>query len=161
VADIAQHITIAPDGTIWLGRNWNWPPVSGAGHNGNSEAGPFMFEIIGDFDQGCDPFAGEQRKTTLEVIARVQKQFGLAPEALKFHNSMSTKSCPGTGIEHDEILGAVRALHQELAQPAPLTLGAKRKASRPEKLDPAVKEALEDSRRAIPRTFESPESEPA
>ena len=77
--DIAQHITIAPDGTIWLGRNWNWPPVSAAGHNGNSEAGPFMFEIIGDFDQGCDPFAGEQRKTTLEVIARVQKQFGLAP----------------------------------------------------------------------------------
>src|SRR4029434_2279086 len=89
--DIAQHITIAPDGTIWLGRNWNLPPASAAGHNGNSHMGPFMFEIIGDFDRGRDPFEGEQRKTVLEVIARVQLRFKLAPETLRFHNAMSPK----------------------------------------------------------------------
>ncbi len=159
--DIAQHITIAPDGTIWLGRNWNWPPVSAAGHNGNTEAGPFMFEIIGDFDQGCDPFAGEQRKTTLEVIARVQKKFKLTPDTLKFHNSMARKSCPGTAINHAAILAAVRELHEKLARPAAATRGAKRKAPGRERLDPTVKAVLDSLPRNIPRQFEPADAEPA
>ncbi|WP_175429708.1 peptidoglycan recognition protein family protein [Azospirillum argentinense] len=117
-SDIAQHISIAPDGTIWLGRNWNLPPASARGHNGNSEAGPFMFEMIGDFDPGRDPFQDPQRGTVLEVIARVQRRFGLPPESLRFHNQMSSKSCPGHGIEYQEIVEAVRGLHGRLAKEA-------------------------------------------
>ena len=116
--DIARHITIAPDGSIWLGRNWNLPPVSAAGHNGNSQIGPFMFEIIGDFDQNRDRLEGEQLATVLDVIARVQMRFGLAPETLKFHNEMSVKSCPGTAIDRATIVSEVRKLHQDLAQSA-------------------------------------------
>ena len=112
--DIAQHITIAPDGAIWLGRNWNWPPASAIGFNGNDASGPFMFEMIGDFDEGNDRFVDEQRATTLEVIARVQKRFGLAPETLLFHNAMSTKTCPGTAIRYQDVLEAVRHLHGSL-----------------------------------------------
>lgn len=114
--DIAQHITIAPDGSIWLGRNWNLPPVSAAGHNGNAIAGPFMFEMIGNFDRGNDPFDGEQRKTTLEVIARVQRKFQLPPESLNFHNALSTKTCPGNGIDFTEIINEVKSLHASLAK---------------------------------------------
>ena len=102
-SDIAQHITIAPDGTIWTGRHWNQPPASAAGHNGNRTAGPFMFEMIGDFDHGHDRFEGEQRRVALAVIALVQKKFNLAPETLRFHNQMSTKSCPGSSLNYQEI----------------------------------------------------------
>ena len=47
-SDIAQHLSIAPDGTIWTGRNWNQSPASATGFN----SGAFMFETIGDFDTG-------------------------------------------------------------------------------------------------------------
>ena len=108
--DIAQHITIAPDGTIWTGRSWNQPPASAAGHNGNRSAGPFMFEMIGDFDHGHDRLEGEQRRVALGVVALVQQKFHLAPETLRFHNQMSTKSCPGNSLDYQEIVEAVRAL---------------------------------------------------
>jgi Caspase domain/N-acetylmuramoyl-L-alanine amidase len=110
-SDIAQHITIAPDGSIWTGRHWNQPPASAAGHNGNRITGPFMFEMIGDFDHGHDRFQGEQRQVALGVIALVQKKFSLPPETLRFHNQMSTKSCPGSSLNYQEIVEAVRALH--------------------------------------------------
>ena len=117
-ADIAQHLTIAPDGTLWLGRNWNLPPASASGHNGNPTAGPFMFEMIGDFDQGRDVLDGPQREVVLTVIAQVQQRFGLAPESLRFHHMMSEKTCPGNGIDYPEIIKAVRERHHALAQEA-------------------------------------------
>ncbi len=107
-SDLAQHITIDPDGFIWLGRNWNIGPASAGGHNGNSRAGPFMFEMIGDFDKGHDPFSGPQRATVLSVIALVQECFGLPPESLKFHNMMSGKTCPGSAIDYQQTLSDVR-----------------------------------------------------
>jgi hypothetical protein len=118
-SDIAQHITIDSQGRIWTGRDWNSPPASASGHNGNRSAGPFMFEMIGDFDAGKDPFEDPQREAVLRVIAHVQRRFGLPPEALRFHNEMSPKSCPGTGIDKAEIIEAVRMLHQDLAAKPP------------------------------------------
>lgn len=121
-SDIAQHITIAPDGTIWTGRNWNQPPVSAKGFNGTNEAGPFMFEMIGDFDKGKDRFDGVQRETVLKVIAHVQKRFGLPPTSLRFHNSMAKKSCPGNAIDYDTILNDLeqvrRAIDGQPQQPS-------------------------------------------
>lgn len=106
--DIAQHITIDPEGTIWLGRNWNRPPASIAGNNGTAKAGPFMINMIGDFDAGHDRFEGAQRDTALSVIALVQQCFDLAPATLKFHNTMSGKTCPGSGIDYQGTLDGVR-----------------------------------------------------
>ncbi|MFC0250412.1 caspase family protein [Massilia consociata] len=114
-SDIAQHITIDPDGFIWLGRNWNAPPASAARQNGDSHAGPFMFEMIGDFDKGCDPFGGEQRRTVVNVIALVQRRFRLAPGSLMFHNMMSTKTCPGSGIDYQDMLAEVEDAGRDLA----------------------------------------------
>ncbi|MBC7980869.1 MAG: N-acetylmuramoyl-L-alanine amidase, partial [Armatimonadetes bacterium] len=115
-SDIAQHVSIAPDGTIWTGRNWNARPVSATGHNGNSMSGPFMFEIIGDFDQGNDRLEGDQLAAVLGVIACVQLHFGLTPETLHFHNAMTTlKTCPGTSLAYGEFLDEVRKVRESLA----------------------------------------------
>ena len=108
--DIAQHITIAPDGTIWTGRNWDAPPASATGHNGNTHAGPFMFEMIGDFDTGQDAFEDPQRRTVIEVIAAVNARFALPAESLRFHRQMAPKTCPGSAIDQDDIIAAVKSL---------------------------------------------------
>lgn len=116
-SDIAQHITIAPDGTIWTGRDWNQPPASAAGHNGNFAAGPFMFELVGDFDVGRDQWGGAQKQTALAVIALVQARFNLPRESLRFHNQMGPKSCPGSQIDYQQTLQEVRSVREEGAAP--------------------------------------------
>lgn len=40
--DIAQHLTIDPQGGLWTGRNWNDAPASQKGKNGDAAKGPFM-----------------------------------------------------------------------------------------------------------------------
>lgn len=114
-SDIAQHITIDPDGMIWTGRDWNKSPASASGHNGNSISGPFMFEMIGDFDSGRDRFAGAQRATALEVIARVQMKFDLPVSSLRFHNQMSSKTCPGSSIDYEAFLEEVERRREEIS----------------------------------------------
>ncbi len=106
--DIAQHVTIAPDGLIWPGRDWNRTPASvGYGMNG----GVFMFEMIGNFDIGCDVFEGRQRAATLAGIDIVQRHFKLPVHALLFHREVpqTEKSCPGTSIHKPDVLRAVAA----------------------------------------------------
>ncbi|HWC03068.1 MAG TPA: caspase family protein [Methylomirabilota bacterium] len=111
-SDIAQHATIAPDGTIWTGRSWDLPPASSVGHNGNSLAGPFMFEIIGDFDAGQDRLEGKQRESVIGVIVAIQRRHGLGPETLRFHRDLgSPKTCPGQGIEFAGFVEACRGAH--------------------------------------------------
>ena len=108
--DIAQHLTIDPEGGLWIGRSWNLPPVSATGHNGSSAAGPFMFEMIGDFDTGQEPFDGPQKDAALKVCALVLDRFGLPTTALRFHRQMAPKSCPGTGLSYEQTLRDVDAL---------------------------------------------------
>ena len=149
--DIAQHIIIAPDGRIWLGRNWNLPPVSAAGHNGNSIAGPFMFGVIGNFDRGNDPFEGEQRKTTLEVIARIQRKFQLVPESLVFHNALSTKTCPGDGVDYAEIIQEVRNLHASLSERQEVSRGTAEGPFGSDALE--INQVVEDSLESLSRSL--------
>ena len=116
-SDIAQHITIDPQGKIWTGRNWNSPPASSTGFNGTAAAGPFMFEMIGDFDVDQDPFEGAQKQTAMGVVACLLKRFSLPVEAVRFHNQMCPKTCPGSAIKRDDFLEEVRAALA--APPAP------------------------------------------
>ena len=109
---IAQHITIDPEDMIWLGLNCNSLPASAAGRNGNAAFASFMFEMNGDFDTGRDPFDGAQRDTALRVVALVQQRFEMAPDTLRFHNMMSTKSCPGSALDYAAIVAEVDGFRQ-------------------------------------------------
>ena len=108
-SDIAQHLTIDPQGGLWTGRNWNLPPVSAKGHNGTSDVGPFMIEMIGNFDVGHDPFDGPQRDAAIRVVEHVLRIYGLPAGAIKFHRELSNnqKTCPGTGIDRAAFEAAV------------------------------------------------------
>lgn len=108
--DIAQHLSIDPQGGLWLGRSWNLAPVSATGHNGSAANGPFMFEMIADFDTGQEPFDGPQKEAALAVCALVLDRFGLPTSSLRFHRQMAKKSCPGTGISYEQTLLDVDAL---------------------------------------------------
>lgn len=112
--DIAQHISIAPDGALWTGRDWNATPASvGGGLN----KGVFMFETIGNFDDGFEVLEGAQLESVILVIAEVQKFFGLPAEALLFHREvpLTDKTCPGTSIDKGHILDLVRSYREKSA----------------------------------------------
>ena len=108
MCDFAQHVIIDPTGIIWLGRNWNLPPGSAVGHNGDRKIGPFAVVVLGDFGVGGDRFLGEQRITTIHTIGLVQKRFDLDLETLRLHREMSTTECPGSTLHRLHILEAVR-----------------------------------------------------
>jgi hypothetical protein len=39
-SDLAQHLTVDPQGWLWTGRNRNLAPASATGHNGTAGEGP-------------------------------------------------------------------------------------------------------------------------
>lgn len=120
-SDIAQHVSIAPDGTIWSGRDWNKTPVSSRGFN---HAGVFMFEMIGDFDTGKDKLEGAQLRSALMATAAIQDQFGLPLwSSVKFHNQMSGKTCPGSAVDRVDYIRQLRDVRRELEN-APILSGA-------------------------------------
>jgi hypothetical protein len=116
-SDIGQHVTIDPRGIVWTGRDWNVAPASAKGFNGNEAVGPFMFEMIGDFDTGRDPFGGAQKATAIAVIVALLKRFGLTEDAVRFHRQMSTKTCPGSAIDRAAFLDDVRQARLAVAPP--------------------------------------------
>jgi hypothetical protein len=112
-ADIAQHLTIDPAGKLWVGRDWNRPPASSVGVNGSSTAGPFMFEMVGDFDEGKDVLSGEQLRSVLDVTSYLLWTFDLMTnKAVRFHREFTDKTCPGSAIDKTHFLQLVQEYRQ-------------------------------------------------
>jgi hypothetical protein len=118
-ADIAQHVTIDPEGGVWTGRNWNLPPASVRGHNGTTLAGPFMIEIVGNFDEGRDLLDGAQLDAAVQVVAHVLETFALGLSDVKLHRELvaNAKSCPGSAF--DRVAFEKRVRTAALAKAAP------------------------------------------
>ena len=108
-SDIAEHLTIGPDGSLWTGRNLNQSPASIAGHNGTASEGPFMIEMIGNFDVGQDIFQNPQAESVYQTVAEICAAFRLEVAAIRFHNEFTNaKTCPGTSLKLVDFRAAVQ-----------------------------------------------------
>ena len=107
--DIAQNLTIFPDGTIMTGRSFNVAPAGIYGANTNG----ICVENFGNFDKGADKMSQEHKDAIVRVYASMCKKFGLSPETdIVYHawytasgtylgdynKSKSAKTCPGTNF---------------------------------------------------------------
>lgn len=111
-----QHVTIDPEGYIWLGRDWNWAPASARGHNGHDNSDrPFMFEMIGDFQKGHDSLTGAQldAAASITAIILVKHNQHIDRDTIKFHKEMQATACPGD-INKENIIEEVRSASKAL-----------------------------------------------
>lgn len=99
-SDIGQNITLAPDGKVITGRDFGKSPASIKGFN----EGAFAVEMIGNFDVGNDKLEGAQ----LDSILKLAKYFHDKGRYIRFHRENSTKTCPGSSIDKEVFMAAVK-----------------------------------------------------
>lgn len=107
-ADIGQHFTIFPDGSILTGRSIEKSPACITGNNANA----ICIENLGNFDSVADEMTEAQRNAIVIVTTALCKKFSFIPDAntIVYHHwfnlatgvrnngSGNNKSCPGTNF---------------------------------------------------------------
>lgn len=107
-ADMGQHFTIFPDGSILTGRSLEKSPACITGQNANA----ICIENLGNFDLNADSMTPEQENAIISVTAALCSRFSLpvTSNAIVYHHwfNLSTgernngtknnKSCPGTNF---------------------------------------------------------------
>jgi hypothetical protein len=165
MSDIAQHLTVDPQGGIWTGRAFDVPPASVRGHNGTAEVGPFMIEMVGFFQDGVDVLADPQAASVHAVVVAVLRKFGLDASAVKFHREFgSVKTCPGLDLDADafrKVIADMLALDAKLPAAARASRAVQRRlhlAASPEAIADARASAdVGDAAEGDARDFEVPE----
>ncbi len=126
-ADIGQHFTIFPDGTVVTGRDLDASPAGIYGAN----TGAICIECLGNFDIGGDVMTEEQKRAIVAVTKILLDKFGLdAADDVTYHawwsadggeigdylKSASVKTCPGTNFFGGNSLTAYRNNLQPLIE---------------------------------------------
>lgn len=97
--DLGQHLTIGPDGSLWTGRNLEYPPASAAGYNGTAQQGPLMLALVGDFDRGCDRFDEIQAEAAYGAVATILTACHLPLDAVRFYSEFNpARTSPGSSL---------------------------------------------------------------
>lgn len=107
--DIAQQLSVFPDGKIATGRSFNIDPAGARGMNQNG----ICVENIGNFDRGGDTMTAAQKNTIVRLYAAMCKRFNVSPETgIRYHcwftdsgsylgtyvAGRSAKTCPGSAF---------------------------------------------------------------
>ena len=107
-AEIAQHFTTFPDGTVGVGRSLEKIPAGIKGANAEG----ICIEHLGNFDAGKDAMASAHETSIVRFNALLCRKFRLAPSTatIVYHHwydldtgvrtggTGNTKTCPGTGF---------------------------------------------------------------
>lgn len=107
-ADIGQHFTIFPDGSVLTGRSIEKSPACIYGQNSNA----ICIENFGNFDKGGDTMTIAQKQNIIAVTALLCTKFNIpvSTDYMVYHHwfNLSTgarnngtknnKSCPGTNF---------------------------------------------------------------
>lgn len=118
-SEIAQNLTLFPDGRVVLCRSFNTIP---AGIKGANQDG-LCIENLGNFDSGGDTMSAAQRDAIVRVNALLLQRFGQPCDSqhVLYHHwwdlntgqrtdgSGSTKSCPGTAFFGGNSVAAAEA----------------------------------------------------
>ena len=110
MSNIAQQLTIFPNGRIVTGRSFNSNPAGISGWNSNA----VCIEIYGNLDKGKDIMTEEQKKAVIACYGELCKKFKLTPSTTTirchawftsggtylgdYYPSKSRKSCPGSAF---------------------------------------------------------------
>lgn len=95
-AEIAQNVTIFPDGKIMVCRNFAKAPACISGHN----TGGLCIENVGLFDVGKDTMKANQRFSIVGTVKVLLSKLSLNAETDVVYHSWHTnqKTCPGTNF---------------------------------------------------------------
>ncbi|MCX2574530.1 SH3 domain-containing protein [Pedobacter sandarakinus] len=107
-ADIGQHFTTFPDGSIVTGRSLEKSPACILGFNSNA----ICMEHVGNFDKGKDTMTPQHRETIISITAALCKKFAIPvnTDKIVYHHwfdlstgarnngTKNNKTCPGTNF---------------------------------------------------------------
>ena len=133
-SDIAQNLTIFPDGKVAVCRPLNVVPAGIYGQNSQG----ICIENFGNFDVGKDQMTQAHKDAIVQVVAQLCIKFGLLPDtnSILYHHwfdlktgqrtngSGNTKTCPGTAFFGGNTLTAAQQNFLPLAVTALATLKA-------------------------------------
>jgi hypothetical protein len=108
--DIAYHMIIGADGTIYQGREYDYV---GSTRTSYDPTGHFLPSLDGMFDElwdspnddddepdGADELSAEQLGSLLDLLAWASVEFGIEPAEIAGHRDYAATACPGT-IVHE------------------------------------------------------------
>lgn len=107
-ADIGQHFSVFPDGSIVSGRSLERVPACITGHNAHS----ICLEHVGNFDKDGDIMSNAQKTSIIKMTAAICRKFNLPvnTNTIIYHHwfelgtghrnngNRNNKSCPGTAF---------------------------------------------------------------
>ena len=107
--DIAYHMIIAPDGTVYAGRDYR---LVGSTRTSYDPTGHFLPALEGMFDEfwdspgdgdevpdGADELSDAQLGALIDVLAWASVEFGVDPADITGHRDHAATACPGSIVQ--------------------------------------------------------------